>query len=340
MLSIKTILIGAAALAVAMTSAALADKLDPKWSAPRQKANSLGDAAKAGQEGAYQVLVNKAALGDAPALHNIGWLYQSGFPGVAADREKSCGWFGKAAKRAYPPSMHEKALCLLTAAKTAQDQAARDRLVKMAYAALFEASKAGWTKSALFMSEKILNMAKPSGQDFSIAGMVITYGLDSNPAHEQKVTLSYFEGMRVIYGAGGGRHYFTKGRDALRFADENGHPHAGKALPMLHTRWVRAHITSMDRWSPPEQTGLQCYRAKQKDAANKLANAVKCGALDRSKEKSLARLIEVSETLQSESGGEEKSDLKLARARLNDRSAQFRADAKELAAIFVETLSE
>ena len=100
MLRIITILTGA--LALAMTSAALADKLDPKWSAARQEANRLGDAAKAGQAGAYQALVNKAALGDAPALHNIGWLYQSGFPGVAADRERACGWFGKAAKRAYP----------------------------------------------------------------------------------------------------------------------------------------------------------------------------------------------------------------------------------------------
>ena len=170
--------------------------------------------------------------------------------------------------------------------------------------------------------------------------MVITYGLDSNPAHEQKVTLSYFEGMRVIYGAGGGRHYYTRGRDALRFADKNGHPHAGNALPMLHTRWVRAHIASMDRWSPPEQTGLQCYRAKQKGTADSQANVVECGARDRRKEKTLTRLIEVSETLQFESGGQEKADLKSALTRLNQRSAQFRADAKELAAIFVQVFSE
>jgi len=335
---LKEILIGVLVLGLAMTGVAVADKLDPNWSLTRKEANALGDAAKAGQAGAYQTLVNKAAFRHAPAAHNIGWLYQKGFPGKPADRKKACGWFGKAATLGYPPSMHEYGLCLFGMAKNAKDKEARTKLEQQAYQVIFNASKAGWTKSALYMSEKILNLPLPSKKDFSIAGIVIGFGLNSNPAHEQKVTLSYFEGMRVIYGSGSGSHYYKRGRDALRFADKNGNSHARKALPTLYTKWVRSLIKSMAVWSPPEQSGLDCYRKKQANLTDKRATVLKCGGLDNRKRKNLERLIKDSETLQFEVNGRDKAELKLAKDRLNDRSAQFRADSKKLADIIIQNL--
>ena len=144
--------------------------------------------------------------------------------------------------------------------------------------------------------------------------------------------------MRVVYGSGSGSYYYKKGRDGLRFADKNGNPHAGKALPALYTKWVRSLIKSMDAWSPPEQSGLDCYRKKQANSTDKGAIAIECGSLNRRKEKKLERLIKDSKTLQYEVSGQEKSSLILAKDRLNDRSAQFRADSKKLADIFIRSL--
>lgn len=336
----KSITLGALALVMGMTGAAFASKLDPKWAASRKDANAMGDAVKAGDKRAFQMLVNKAALGDAPAMHNIGWLYQKGFPDNPANPEKSCGWFGKAAKRGYPPSIHNHGLCLFASAKKANGKAARTKLEQQAYKALFDASKAGWTKSAIYMSEKIMNLPRPSNADFSIAGMVIDYGLGSTPAHEQKVTLSYFKGMRAVYGSGGGSYYYKTARDALLFADKNGHLHAGKAIPALYSKWVRSHIKSMTAWSPPKLTGIECYRDKQASAASKARATLECTGYDSRKKKKLERLKKVSETLQFEVSPKDKTDLQSAMKRLDKRSAQFLAGVTELTNIFAREMSK
>lgn len=337
---LKTIIVGALALVMSMTGGALADKLNPKWSASRKSANALGDAAKAGQERAYPMLVNKAAIGDAPAMHNIGWLYQKGFPGKPADREKACGWFGKAAKRGYPPSMHEHALCLFASTKKTKDKTAITKLEQSAYETLFGASKAGWIKSAIFFSEKILNRPFFDPKEASLVNLAVIYALSSNPSKPQAVTLNYLKGMAVIYGSGGSGTYYRAGRDALQFADKNGHPHAGKALPELYSKWVRSHIKSLTAWSPPEQTGLECYRKKEAKSASKSRTALECTGLDSRQNKKLKYLKSASEALQSGVSPKDKADLQSAISRLDKRSAQFRAGVKELNEIFAREFTK
>ncbi len=335
---IKSILAGAMALSLTMVGTAFADKLDPKWAEARKQANSLGDAAKAGTEGAFQLLVNKAAVGDAPAMHNIGWLNKSGYPGMAADLKKSCIMFGKAAKRGYPPSMHEHALCLFASANKTKDAAAVKKLEQSAYETLFGAAKAGWIKSAIYFSEKIMNHPFFNPKEASLVNIAVVSALASNPNKSETVTLKYLKGMAVIHGPGGSSQHYQAGRDALQFADKNGHPHAGKALPQLYSKWVPSHIKSMSRWSPPKPTGLECYKKKEASAPSKSRAALECTIHDAIQKKKLRNLKSVSASLQLHVNPKDKADLKAAMSDLDKRSAPFQAGVTELSKIFIGEL--
>jgi len=139
-----------------------ANNIAASWAQPRREINAFGDAAKDGDAIAYARLTQLANYENhAPAMHNMGWLFQSGFF-LKKDKEVACDWFGKAAViHKYPPAMHNYALCLFGKSENwvSDDNAVRGRQL------INDAAKLGWTKSEIVLSEKILNTTLLSEED-------------------------------------------------------------------------------------------------------------------------------------------------------------------------------
>lgn len=327
-------LIAALVVLAVITNTAYANKLDAKWSSTRGQINQLGDAAKAGDEQALQQLETMAASGDPVAMHNMGWLYDNGFQ-AQPGRQGACDWYRQAAALEYPPSMHGSALCLF--AKSAGPRA-EDEFEAQAMQMMFDSAVLGWTSSSIHLAEYILNLAllAPVDADFAIG--VIAFGLDSNPTHDQKVSLSYLRGMAVLFGSED--QYYKGAHDALIFADENGHAYAGDSIAGLHVKWARWQIVAMAAWSPPDITGMDCYRATLATAKDKRDAALDCGRLDREKEDELDRLMSEAKSLRSEVAGEDRAKLEFAIEDLKARSQVFLTESEELTNTFFQNLME
>ncbi len=317
-----------------------ANTLDERWTSAREISNRLGDLALKGDRDAFADLKRLSViLHDPTAAHNIGWLYETGFPDHPSDKEKACIMYRKGSISDYPPSMHAYALCQFAASG---GPGADDEFEAKGINLMFGAVKAGWTNSGIFLGNYILILPTLTQNDATGAKIAIEYGLKSNPTHDQKVTLSYLKGMAVIYGKDGPSTYYENGRDAPMFAAENAHPHTENALPKLYTRWVHALTISMAAWSEPEQLGMDCYRNRQLTLNDPRTHSLECGDLNSQDERALKRLQDASDRLRyyETISPQEEETLDLAIQSLKVRSARFRADDKELVNIFIQSLSD
>ncbi len=323
----------ALAFLLCATATANANKLDPKWTDARAISNQLGDAVKAGDRASFAPLKAKADEGDATAMHNMGWLEDNGYPDHAVDNARACGWYKQGAMLGYPPSMHGHALCLFKRSRGpgSEDQAEIDAIQFMR-----DAAKDGWTGSALYLSEYILNLPLLAEVDADKARIIIGWGYRSDPNDAEKVALSYMEGVAMVFGTEG--KDYQAGVDALSFAERRGHSAAGQALEQLYARWAGYHIKQMAAWTLPAKTGLQCYREREHSADDKLTASLECGQLDKNAENALERLTRTADKLRYEVAGQTQTDLVAAINDLKARSESFRSDRRQLLEIFSEVM--
>lgn len=284
----KTIIVTALALVFGLANSAYAYTLDPKWSQDRETANQLGDLAKTGDMDAFDQLKNMAALGNAPAEHNLGWLYASGFPDHPADYEKSCKWYSDASTRKYPPSMHAFALCRFAATS---GRGSGGWAEKSGLNLLKDAANAGWTASAVYLSEYRLNALflprVTAAEVFDLAEQ----GLKTDPTPSERMTLSYFQGMAVIFGAAeidsitgeqetnpmNRQGIYRDGERALRNATSDRHPASEQELPKIRSKWAFALIEDTPSWNPPGRSVRSCNK-RVKDRRKKRKSLQRCSS--------------------------------------------------------------
>lgn len=284
----KAMFLTALALVFGAASSAYAYRLDPKWSQDRELANQLGDLAKAGDMDAFAQLKVMAATGNAPAEHNMGWLYDGGFPDHPADREEACKWYFTASTRDYPPSMHAFALCQFAESK---GRGSQDLEEKWGLGLLYDAAKAGWTASAVYLSEFLLNTTFLSRGTAAEVYDLAEQGLKTDPTPSERTTLSYFQGMAVIFGAAeinsitgveelnpmNKERIYRDGEKALRNATSDGHPRSEQELPKIRSKWALALIDDATSWKPPGRSAQDCYE-RVKDPAEQRYIPGSCSA--------------------------------------------------------------
>ena len=263
---------------ITMANATYANNLDPKWAVSREQANSLGDTAKAGDEAALVQLQGMVKREQAAALHNLGWLNQFGFADGAVDYDASCDYYAQASARDYPPSMHGYALCLYGKAKNAIEAGAGDweYLEYKADLLMLDAAAAGWVRSALYVSERLLSRFDFVLDHAVTAGAAVENGLKSNPNAEEKTTLTYIKAMAIIYGPK--PRDFKMAEKALFSARDNGHSEAVKAMPLLYNEWGKKVAKRIFRWEPLPLSAEECYN-KAKDANVKLSRLKLCNTV-------------------------------------------------------------
>jgi len=260
-----------------MTHMAYANKLDPKWAVSREQANSLGDAAKAGDEAALVQLQEMVKGGQAAALHNLGWLNQYGFADGAVDYDASCDYYAQASALGYPPSMHGYALCLYGQGRIAKEAGAEDweDLEYKADLLMLDAAAAGWVRSALYVSEWLLNRFDFSVDHAVAASAAVENGLKSNPNETEITSLTYIKAMAIIYGPK--PRDFKASDAALHYADEKGHTAAIKAMPLLYSEWGKKIARQIYEWEPIPISAQDCY-IKVKDPFVKLSQLEICNS--------------------------------------------------------------
>ncbi len=246
---------------VQMGGAAHANQINVKWTQLRQAANALGDAAKDGDKAAYTTLselANQDANG--PAMHNMGWLLDVGFY-VGKDKKAACDWYKKASTLTqYPPSMHNYALCLFRGTngeKSSDDEALGREL-------MYDAYMRGWTKSAIILSEKILNTPLLSHEDafqaFSISKSALR---TTRPTPDEFSSLQYLVGMAAILGPRDMDQY-REGYAAMLLAISSGHPRAEKEMIKLEYLWMAKVVAAIDKLEAYDDSTAQewverCY---------------------------------------------------------------------------------
>lgn len=252
-----------AMIAVSFGAMAQAENLAQHWTLPRQEANQLGDAAKAGDEQALLALTAKAAEGDATAMHNLGWLYKSGFAGAPANAETSCNWYHQGADGGYPPAQHGWALCLFAQAKSdGGNDSTEDRAMRL----MADAAHSGWTQSAITLAEYLLNMLFLSNSAADEAYEISAVGLKSKPNDQEMVSLLYLVGMSIILrpdeieGVSNMDRLerFRNAATALGQASEKGHAAATDSLPQSHFLWSNAWLDAQNSWAPPAYSAKKC----------------------------------------------------------------------------------
>ncbi|PHS77221.1 MAG: hypothetical protein COB56_04250 [Robiginitomaculum sp.] len=229
--------------AVSVTNTAYANDLAIKWTQSRQVANSLGDAAKAGDKAAFTKLSELANHGDnGPAMHNMGWLLDNGYY-VEKDKQAACDWYKKSADLTdYPPSMHGYALCLFrgTKGKKSGDDEVLGREL------MFDAYMMGWAKSAIILSEKILNdpfLDKGDAfQAFSVSKSTLR---TTSPTPDEFSSLQYLVGMATIYGFRDIDQY-REGHAAMSITVSSGHLRANEALADIEILWVNEVVRKIE----------------------------------------------------------------------------------------------
>ena len=332
----KTIIVTALALVFGAANSAYAYRLAPKWSQDRAIANELGDLAKTGDMDAFARLKNMAATGSAPAEHNMGWLYDGGFPDHPVDKENACKWFFDASTRDYPPSMHAFALCQFAESK---GRGSQDLEEKWGLGLLHDAAKAGWTASAVYLSEYLLNATLLSRVTAAEVYDLAEQGLKTDPTPSEKMTLSYFQGMAVIFGAAeinsitgdeelnpmNKQRIYRDGERALRNATSDGHPASEQELPKIRSNWALALMEDATTWKPPGRLAQDCYE-RVKDPAEKRYIPGSCAAEFRLSSRQLETYRENADYLVGLADDDIKPGLLYAIEDLDQRSAIFRAE--------------
>jgi len=262
---------------VLMTHMAYANKLDPKWAVSRESANSLGDAAKAGDKAALVQLREMEKGGQAAALHNLGWLNQYGFADGKVDYDVSCDYYAQASALSYPPSMHGYALCLYGQGRNAKEAGAEDweDLEYKADLLMLDAAAAGWVRSAIYVSERLLNRFDFVLEHAVAASAAVENGLKSNPNPTEKRDLIYTKAMAIIYGPK--PRDFKASDAALHYAHEEGHTAAIKAMPLLYSEWGKEIARQIYEWEPLPISAQDCY-IKVKDPFVKLSRLEVCNS--------------------------------------------------------------
>ncbi len=297
--SIPTI---ALAISLGGTGTALADKLDAKWAASRQEANRLGDAAKAGDKAALEKLLKSGSNGDAAAMHNLGWLNEKGSPALSLPKNQAdaCGWYVKAAKRGYPPSLHETAVCFLGQSK---GPGSADEYEKQAVKLMSLAARGGWTKSALRLSShyilpRINRIRRGKAKDrrsfdadISRAYQFAQLGLRTNPDASQKAKLNYNIGMSAVYGM---TVDFKIGHEALRTASGSGISQADAELERLRDQWfsaLRLNILGFpaSATAEREKAEKQCFK-KAENRTIDMKQHITCSFMRDKEKRSLSKL--------------------------------------------------
>lgn len=239
---------GLMAFAVSLSIASLfaglpaqGDALDGKWTAAREAANRLGDAAKDGDSGALEALRARAREDDATALHNLAWLHEEGVPALKLTKSerKACKLYGRGAALGYPPSQHMAGMCHM---KKAPFPTAGGRYADLGLPLLQSAAAGGWTEAAVYLSAHYMRTFRWPGtgdpeKDKAAAAKSADYarmGLTSRPTDRQKQEMSYLLGMAALHGAPVDRR---EADEALRFAVDRGHGAAQGTLEALRLGW-------------------------------------------------------------------------------------------------------
>lgn len=244
---------------ILMPQTAFSDNLDAKWADDRKLFNQMGDKAKAGGSDVLPLLNEFAAAGAAPALHNLGWLYEHGSSGTPKDHDTSCAYFKKGSDLNYPPSQHGYAICLY-------QQAEKDRLggpegwEDTRYKAdilMLDAAENGWVRSALYVSEDLMNRFDYVPDYATAALAAIENGLQSLPNDTQKRDLTYMKGIAHIYGPK--PRDFKVAEDALFLARDMGHTAVAQVLPLLYDTWGQKVGNELRKWNPDISFAQDCY---------------------------------------------------------------------------------
>ena len=323
----KAIFVTALAAVMVQANPVWAEKLDPKWSEHRETADRLGLLAKQGDEDAFKELKSISAAANWPAKHTLGWLFEVGFPGQPADKEKACEYYGSAALFDYPPGMHAFAMCQFV---KSSGPGSGDQYEEEAMGLLSDAASGGWTASVIYLSEYIFN-ASPVPMAFaSNVYKMVQWGLQTDPTLTQKKTLSYLLGMAVIHGAAEFDPYYRlgiyrDGEEAMRIVVSYGHDGAAQALPKIRSMWAQAIIQEAALWKPPDESAQYCVDSIQ-DQDLKRWVSEKCRVQYLESRNKVQYLKRYAEYLLKHLSDAESSNVVDGMNKLNETSEKFRSE--------------
>lgn len=311
--------------AMSAANTAYANDLAEKWTQSRQVANGLGDAAKVGDKAAFTALSELASLGNSgPAMHNMGWLLDNGFY-VEKDKQAACDWYKKSAGLTdYPPSMHGYALCLFRASKDwiNDENAVQGREL------MYDAYLMGWTQSAIFLSEKILNYPLLGREDALQASSIAEGGLlITRPTPDEFSSLQYLIGVATILGPRDLDQY-RKGHAAMSLAISSGHPLAAKEMTKLEHLWMSRVVAKTNKLDAYEDSAAKnmiegCYQhLTDKDTRMSVVNF--CKDVSEIELNNVTNLSEDADYLSSMLMGEDGKMIRAAQQRLEVKAGPYR----------------
>lgn len=234
--------------------AGTASELNPRWSAQRTESNALGDAVSNGDQSAIPTLMRMAKQDkNAPAAHNLGWIYQFGYAGDGQDMVQGCKWYEFGATLGYPPSMHSYARLCLMVQSAGPGSGDLGEVLALEY--LLSATEAGWVPSAITYAEHMLNQKTLGLDDMPLILAAIDTGLANDPNEAEKITLSYLYGASAVFGLQvnnpNALETARKAEARLLHAAKANYADADSFVPKLRGKWLGMHIRQMAAWAPP-----------------------------------------------------------------------------------------